>query len=447
MIDADQMLALLELGGEQRSVEFKRAGNIKEKPYVAKVARAAIALANYRGGGTVVLGVDDVDPIGGENGLTDGQLKDWTNVDLVNSKLNAYADPAIELTLGTVPHPNGKQLVVIQVQEFRDYPVMCKRDFGDVLFAGQLFTRSAAKPESSPRQTHGEIREVIELAVDKNLNRFLQRARGGGLTFSEDGLQLVPELYKLQLGGAFKQNSKLVTGPHFRFIIRPEPFLADRLELSALRRMVTREEVRHWGWSFPVLNSAGQGQDWVAAASEGGVDKEAWRYFRSGLFASSVKMSSGERDRRLELQVEEVVAGYLPIHVPVILFSMVLEFAARLMSRYAIERNDRAKADVALGDMAGVSPLQFSVSIEAHGIENWALSSADPHRDPGGFWRLYKYSDDVLQLDEISLRPGTTVQDTRPVALTAATAFFQHFGWVGVTPPMLEAIQREVIGD
>jgi len=446
MFDPQRLRAFLEYRGEQRNVEFKRAGDMG-KDYVARVARAAMALANLRGGGVLVLGIDDTDPLNGENGLAPAQLKAWLDADSVNAKINAYADPALELSIDQAVHPNGGALVVIQVHEFRDHPVLCKRDYGDVLAAGQLFTRSAAKPESSARQTHGEMREVIDLAVDKNLARFVQRARNGGLAFSEDGNFLAADPVRVQLEGAFKETSSLVSRPHFHFVIRQEPTVDRRYPLAALRRMVASSEVRHWGWSFPNLDRASsQGQDWVAGGSPVGASNEAWRYYESGLFIDSLAIDRAEQDRRLELLPDQIVQGFLPVHFPVIVFTMVLEFAARLLAVAQSVRNEHFKATHSPKDAHPLEPGRSIVSISAHGIQDWALAAADERRSPGGFWNLYQYGDDVLKLDDIVLGGGTAPQETHPAALTAAAAFFSHFGWA-TTPELLQGTQQEVFGE
>lgn len=448
MLDQNDLLGILEFGGEQRSIEFKRAGSLSTKPYVAKVARAAIALANYRGGGYVILGIDDSDPLSGENGLDPDQHVEWTNIDLVNAKINSYADPALEIVIDSLGHPSGKPVVVLQIAEFREYPIMCKQDFGDILFAGQLFTRSAAKPESAYRQTHGEVREVIDLAVDKNLSRFLSRAQRGGLTFSPDGETITPTGYGIQLQNAVERNNELITSAHFQFTIRERIFEANRFETTSLRPRVAQSEVRHWGWSFPDLGARGQGQDWVAGGHRHErIGSEYWSFYKSGLFACSTEITNVEQDRRLMLPPGEDKLNCIPVHEPVVLFSMLLEFATRQMASLAAERHARYGANNRTGQDALPSSEEFVITIEAHGIKDWALAAADPQRNPGGFWNLYKYHDNVLKLEEITLRSGTTISDSRAMALLAATAFFHHFGWHDANPDLLRDTQHKVMDE
>jgi hypothetical protein len=448
MFDQDSLRAVLEFGGEQRSVEFKGAGDITSKDYVAKVARAALALSNFRGGGAVILGIDGDDPLTGQNGLDEKQLADWKDVDLVNAKINAYADPALELTIVPLVHPSGSSVIALNVAEFRDYPTMCKQDYGSVLFEGQLFTRSAAKPESAYRQTHGEMREVIDLAVEKNLTDFLRIAQGGGLTFSEDGRSLVPNSFHAQLEAAVRRNGELVTEPHLRFTIQPGLFIEDRLDLRSLRKRVSLGEVRHAGWSYPALEHVGQGQDWVAGGQRhGAYGAEAWIFYRSGLYTSSTELSSVEPDRRLQLPPQADQPRFMPVHEPLMLITLFLEFATRQAAALTAQRNERVKAENRPGEGMPLAAEEQIVSIEAHGVRNWALAAADPQRNPLGFGRLFKYDDDVLKLDDIVLWPGASVPESRATALIAASSFFHHFGWNDASPDLLRDIQERVVSN
>lgn len=125
MLSNEELAAVLTVGYETRSVEFKSAGNLTDKAFVALVVRAALALANQRDGGNIVLGVDDRDPQGENNGLDENQLRDWKNLDTVADKLNRYADPPLILRIEEREHPNGNPVVVIEVSEFSEVKSIC----------------------------------------------------------------------------------------------------------------------------------------------------------------------------------------------------------------------------------------------------------------------------------------------------------------------------------
>ena len=56
---ADEVKELLTLGYETRAFEVKGPGSLKDKAYVARVARAVMAMGNRRDGGRVCLGIAD----------------------------------------------------------------------------------------------------------------------------------------------------------------------------------------------------------------------------------------------------------------------------------------------------------------------------------------------------------------------------------------------------
>ncbi|SMQ68374.1 ATP-binding protein [Agreia sp. VKM Ac-1783] len=437
MLTDDELRVILEIGGERRHVEFKRGGSLNDKGYVAKVVKACLSIANNRGGGHVVLGIDDTDPVGGLNGLTPSQLSEWTVFDNVTAKVNAYADPALEMTIGTLSHPSGGQVIALRIEEFGAYPVVCKKEFDGVLAVGQLYTRSSAKPESSARQTHAEMRELIELAVDKNLAQFLRRAQGGGLEFRENGNTLVPKGYTAQVDKVFLRQRDRVPEPYFRVIISGGSFREDRFDIPTLRARVDRSEVRHAGRAFPHMAFTGQGQDWVSGSTnEGAYLPETWTTFQSGLFVGSMGIIRAVKDRRLILADGQADPNFISVEEVVADFTMWLEFAARYME---------AEKDARSPETLNSPGPEYVVSIEAHGIKDWALAAGQSQGHAGGFWVPYTYSDNVLRLPDIVMWPGTSIEESRAAALSAASKFFQYFGWRGATPELLAPTQKAIL--
>ena len=80
---------------------------------------------------------------------------------------------------------NGNQYAVILVEEFDDIPVLCKRDYGhrghQVLRNGACYVRPRRKPETSEIPTQAERRDLLDLATDKMVSAYIERARRNGL--------------------------------------------------------------------------------------------------------------------------------------------------------------------------------------------------------------------------------------------------------------------------
>ena len=176
----DQEFAhILGIGHETSGVEFKGPGPRNNRRLFAQVIRAILGMANRRDGGTVIIGVEDTSGVLNPVGLSSDDLTTW-RYDDVGDGIAAYADPSVSFDL-QVKEYNDNQYVALQIDEFADIPVLCKRDYQDVLRSGACYVRSSRKPETSEIPTQADMRDLLDLATDKGVARFLDRARRVGL--------------------------------------------------------------------------------------------------------------------------------------------------------------------------------------------------------------------------------------------------------------------------
>lgn len=189
----NQFAEILELRREQRGVEFKGPGMLTDKSLLTKVVRAVLGMANRRDGGSVILGVDDQNGVLKRTGLTDGQLESWRNYDQVADKIALYADPSVSFDLSVHEH-EGKSYVLLSVEEFEDIPVLCKRD-GDNLRAGACYVRTRRKPETTEIPSQSEMRDLLDLAVEKGVRRFVSQTRTAGLSIADQVLPTTSQLF------------------------------------------------------------------------------------------------------------------------------------------------------------------------------------------------------------------------------------------------------------
>ncbi|RYB88331.1 hypothetical protein EUA06_21485 [Nocardioides glacieisoli] len=184
MVTQTELEALLAAGNEIRSFEVKGPGSpggLGDKAYVARIARAAMAMGNHRDGGLVVLGIDDKQMGAMVPGLGPTQLNEWSDYDNVSSALAKYSDPPVTLALHRFTLSSGAEVVVLEVSQFEHVPHVCKRNFPDVLQDGATYVRSLRKPESVPIPSSVEGRELLDLATDKGVREFVARAAAAGL--------------------------------------------------------------------------------------------------------------------------------------------------------------------------------------------------------------------------------------------------------------------------
>lgn len=181
MLSDEDVAAFLTLGHESRGVEFKGAGSAGDSAFRAVVIRAALGIANRRDGGYIIVGVDDNDPTSGQPGLSEAEIDSWMAFDDLATWFGEYVDPAMQFEVAVRSTHTGAPVIVIEVQEFEDVPVLCRRAYDPTLKRGALYTRSHARPETSDTHQHAELRELLDLAIEKGLRRFVERATRAGL--------------------------------------------------------------------------------------------------------------------------------------------------------------------------------------------------------------------------------------------------------------------------
>lgn len=180
MRSLDEIEAILGSGYELRGFEVKGPGLRTDKALFVKVARAMMSMANLRDGGVVLLGVDDKDLAALGPGMTSDEAESWESYDDVARSLAEYTDPPIKFDLQALELSTGARVVVIEVHEFDDVPVLCAKDYPGVLRKGALYVRPRKLPETAEVASSVEMRDVLQLATEKALRSFLEIASRAG---------------------------------------------------------------------------------------------------------------------------------------------------------------------------------------------------------------------------------------------------------------------------
>lgn len=421
MLSDSDIAALLELGYEQRSIEFKGAGDRTDRAFLANVARAVLALSNQRDGGHLIIGYSEDGLDSPHTGLSDEQLEQWLSFDDVVDQINAFADPPAQLHLFKANLPNGRHVVVVEVAEFAEIPILSKKDSPGRIVARRLYTRSMAKPESSESLTQNELREVIALATEKQLRRFLHTAQGAGVNVGDLKAAKRPDLFQEEYQRAMRGFPHLDRDtPLLESIIHPSEYRAARVPLEDLRRIVTSSAIHQRGWPFPWIERPRNGRDWVGERSEAMYD-ESWQFFQSGQFIDLRPLEKGLAEPRHRTTPADDIRGYLVVWQPIAHFTEVLEFAGRLQR-------------------AGFSTEPTKVKLALRNVNRFRLTVGDPRR--AEFHRPYVYSDDDWEY-EIELTPEQALLETRGIALDAAHNLMQSFGWHDASRDVLRSIQEE----
>lgn len=158
---------------EERHIEFKSSTPWKEKEFKAKITKSILAMANLKDGGWIVVGNEE---------QSDGTYKavgmsqsdyDSYDSDSVKDFAKDYADPYVNISVLKLEHDN-KKFVLIRIEEFDVSPVICKRAYGDIMHRGKIYSRSTGKPETIEVPSETEMREIINMAVDKKMRQHIK---------------------------------------------------------------------------------------------------------------------------------------------------------------------------------------------------------------------------------------------------------------------------------
>jgi len=187
VLTVEEIEDILRVGHETPGFEFKGPGDRTDSYFFGKIARAALSLGNLRDGGHIIIGIDDKDPAALQPGLNETQLESWTDYDKIARTLAVYADPPLRFDVEGMTLSIGARVAVMRIYEFADVPHVCAKAYEGVLRQGALYVRPRKVPETSEVASSMEMRDVLDLAIEKGVRRFVQTAAHAGLALGPSG--------------------------------------------------------------------------------------------------------------------------------------------------------------------------------------------------------------------------------------------------------------------
>jgi hypothetical protein len=185
VLTQEEFESILQYGRETRAIEFKGPGTADELRHLAPIIRAMLAMANRRDGGRIVVGVVEQSGVCNSVGLSNDELASWSDHDSISDRVAVYADPSIDFTIREMSNSAGQRFVVLEVGEFDSVPVICRKSYDNVLADGACYVRPRRKPESVPVRSAADMRDLIELATEKELRRILGTTRRAGVELAQ----------------------------------------------------------------------------------------------------------------------------------------------------------------------------------------------------------------------------------------------------------------------
>lgn len=424
MVTADELETLFASGHELRRMELKGPGALRNNGrFVAKVARAAMAMGNLRDGGLVVLGIANDQIAAMRPGLNETELAEWSDFDLVSASLSRYSDPPVSFELHKITVSNGARVVVLEVAEFEHDLHICKRDFEGVLRDGQTYVRARGEPRSVPVPSSAEARELHNLAIDKGVREFVRRAGAAGIQL---GLVATPgepdALRYAEEAASGWADPDPVTHPDREALgawvvlpgytdvaVRPGAHQADRIAAGALEGFVVEHAVSMRGWPVPYVDQRvpiGRHGTWVAQdiPSRGLPHVEAWRMFTSGQFLHRRLLVTDLRDSQVLKADAAEATGAVAVWDLLLYLVEIAEFGARMATALGLDR------------------VTFTVGLD--GIAGRQLISGDFLRELDGPYIAAANRFEATETVEVT----TLLEDTPGIGVKLAQRLLQQFG-------------------
>jgi predicted HTH transcriptional regulator len=176
----ERVLTALRRCEESQSIEFKRSGDWESLKL--QIIHTVLGMANLRDGGIIVIGVEQNEAGWALSGISEGHLNSF-DVDIAADQINSYISPHAKITMASLSE-DGKTFLAIEVHEFHDAPLVCKRSgpANSGLVEGAVYVRPpGVRPQTTRVMRAEQMHDLLELAAEKRSRRFLEGAKRVGM--------------------------------------------------------------------------------------------------------------------------------------------------------------------------------------------------------------------------------------------------------------------------
>jgi hypothetical protein len=274
-----------------------------------EITKDILAMANTRDGGKIVLGVNDKtrDVVG----LSEEAYASL-EITKINEFVHRYSDPVFTCEVIKLPDFEGKRIVIIDVPEFKEDPIICKDNGHDsknnlVLMKGGIYVRTA-KCSSELVSSADETRSILERGLNKKsdeilakIARLVQSVQSRPLTIEADSqlthrIQEAPQKlsspeFKAEIKDALDFFDQTIKRDHGYWQVIGHPVMYNPVFLEnpiQAHEIVEKSTVHLRGWDFPHDDSHGNSKNTAKGRQSftiwEGYHYEAWRMYKSGLF-------------------------------------------------------------------------------------------------------------------------------------------------------------------
>lgn len=180
-IKADHIItSILSEPMESRSVEFKPSlpwNDVSSQIQLQEVIKSILGLSNIKDGGKIILGVkQNPDRTFTVEGMKEEHLVTYDS-EKIYQDIRSFGEPEPRFEIRSI-ESGDKFFIVFFIQEFLYSPIICARNGKNVgaepLVKGALYIRTL-KPETKKVDNETEMKEIINLAIEKELDLFSTR--------------------------------------------------------------------------------------------------------------------------------------------------------------------------------------------------------------------------------------------------------------------------------
>lgn len=163
----EELESLIEAGTETQIIDFK--GDCAWN--ASSFAKDILAMTNVQDGGKIIIGVkEEGNGTYTKEGVSTSNASTYKRDNMLD-QLAKYADPHVSFSVEFINDDAELLFIVIDIDPFQEVPVICRSDASD-LQAGMLYYRNRdKKPESARVSNSYDMRDIIERAAIKQLQR------------------------------------------------------------------------------------------------------------------------------------------------------------------------------------------------------------------------------------------------------------------------------------
>ena len=132
----DRVLNALDRCQEAQGIDFKESASWETLKW--RLIRTVLAMGNLRDGGIIVIGASEREDTWDLTGITPEHLTTY-DVDIIIDIINKYSSPPINIDVVIVEYRNSHKFLALQVYEFEDTPLICKKNGPEGIIEGAIY--------------------------------------------------------------------------------------------------------------------------------------------------------------------------------------------------------------------------------------------------------------------------------------------------------------------